>query len=251
MTEKNIPKIIHYCWFGKGDKPSNVKEYINTWKSKLPDYDIIEWNEENFNIDYCEFAKEAYALKKYAFVSDVARLYALYKYGGFYLDTDVEVLKSFNDLIEGKECIFGFEVGNRIATSFMASNKNNDLINKFLNIYQNKKFIDKKGNINLTPNVEYLTTILKERGLKENGEYQKLGDNIYIYPLEYFSPYDYVNCVNDASIRTYCVHYYAVSWLNKNAILKRKLKSILVKILGRDRLIKLRKIKNKIFHINN
>lgn len=246
MIEFNIPRVIHYCWFGNGEKPDYVVKYIQTWKAKLPDYEIIEWNESNFDINYCNFTAEAYSLKKFAFVSDVARLYALYNYGGFYLDTDVKVLKSFDDLIKGKKCIFGFEVENRIATSFMAATKNNEFINEFLESYKQKRFIYENGRLNITPNVEYLTNLLKEKGLKENGEYQVLEDLIFVYPLEYFSPYDYINCVDDSTKQTYCIHYFAVSWLNGNVIFKRKIKSILVKLIGKNRLINFRRIKNKI-----
>ncbi|MFQ9924820.1 MAG: glycosyltransferase family 32 protein [Beduini sp.] len=242
----SIPKIIHYCWFGKQDKPDYLMNYIQTWKDNLPDYEIIEWNESNFDFNFCQYSLDAYKTKKYAFVSDVARLYALFNYGGIYLDTDVEVLKSFSDLLLDKELILSFEIENRIATSFMAASKNNKTILEFLNIYKSKKFILDNGEFNLTPNVEYLTALLKKMGLVENGKFQKLENNIYIYPMDYFSPYDYINCINNSSELTYCIHHYAVSWLNKNVLLKRKIKVFLVKTIGKNGLISLRKLKNKI-----
>ena len=103
-----IPKIIHYCWFGGLDKPEKVQKYIDGWKNILPGYQIIEWNEKNFSIDYCRYTEEAYQRRKYAFVSDVARLYALKTYGGVYLDTDVEILKDFTSELDASE-IFSFE----------------------------------------------------------------------------------------------------------------------------------------------
>lgn len=244
--EETIPKIIHYCWFGYNVKPKNVIKYINDWKIKLPDYQIIEWNENNFDINFCKYSKEAYEVKKYAFVSDVARLYALYNYGGIYLDTDVEVLKSFDDLLENKKVILGFEVENKIATSFIAACKGNQLIEQFLNEYKNKKFILDNGEYNNVTNVIYLTDLLKKYGLKENGNFQKLDNDIYVYPSKFFSPYDYINCILEKSDLTYCIHHFEVSWLNRNAIVKRKIKTFLVKIIGKNMLIKLRSLKNTI-----
>lgn len=242
----SIPKIIHYCWFGSKNKPKYIIKYINEWKAKLPEYQIIEWNENNFDINYCKYSKEAYDEKKYAFVSDVARLYALYNYGGIYLDTDVEIVRSFDNIIKNKEIIFGFEEGERIATSFIASTPHNKVIYEFLNVYHNLPFILETDKYNLIPNVEYLTSILKEKGLKENGEFQLLENYIYIYPKEYFSPYDYINCVDEVTSNTYCIHHFAVSWLNKSTIIKKNLKTFFVRIFGKEKLIFLRKVKNKV-----
>lgn len=244
--ENTVPKIIHYCWFGHKKKPKNILKYINEWKNKLPDYQIVEWNESNFNVNYCKYSKEAYEAKKYAFVSDVARLYALYNYGGIYLDTDVEILKSFDDIIKDKKTVFSFEIGNRIATSFLASVPHNEIIFEFLNKYQSMSFIIEDNKYNLTPNVEYLTDLLKQKGLQENGEFQLLEKNIYVYPKEYFSPYDYINCVNESTDNTYCIHHYAVSWLNYTASIKRNLKTLYVKAFGKESLVMLRNIKNKL-----
>ena len=241
---KEIPKIIHYCWFGKKEKPKDILKYINKWGNILSDYQIVEWNEDNFDINVYKYTKQAYEEEKYAFVSDVARLHALYNYGGIYLDTDVEILKSFDDIIKDKKIIFGFEVGERIATSFIASIPHSEIIFEFLKIYKNMPFKLEDGKYNLTPNVEYLTTLLKNKGLKENGKFQLLENNIYVYPKEFFSPYDYINCVNEFTKNTYCIHHFTVSWLNRSALIKRNLKKIIVKILGKNNLIKLRNLKN-------
>ncbi|MCR0182866.1 hypothetical protein MKC97_08145 [[Clostridium] innocuum] len=241
-----IPKIIHYCWFGGSTKPDYVIKCIESWKEILPEYEIIEWNEDNFDIGYCVFSREAYEMKKYAFVSDITRLYALFHYGGIYLDTDVEVIKSFNDILENRSCILGYEIGDKIATSFIAAEKNNEMIGKFLKIYNEKKFISENNEQNIIPNVNYLTNLLLDRGLKLNGQYQELSNGIVVYPSTYFSPFDYINCVDDSNEQTYCIHHFAVSWLNKSALMKRKIKRIIVKFIGRNNLIKLRKIKNRI-----
>ena len=126
MENRNtkIPKIIHYCWFGNKQLSEMAKKCIASWKKQCPDYKIIEWNEENFDINCNTYVKEAYREKKWAFVSDVARLHALVNYGGIYMDTDVEVLKSLN-VILNNEAIIGFECDSRIQTGFMACVKFN------------------------------------------------------------------------------------------------------------------------------
>lgn len=113
-----IPKIVHYCWFGGKEKPEDVKKCIESWKQFLPEYQLMEWNEDNFDIERLQYTREAYTAGKYAFVSDVARVEALYQYGGVYMDTDVEVLKSFNPLLEA-QCILGMEEKEYVATSFI------------------------------------------------------------------------------------------------------------------------------------
>ena len=110
-----IPKKIHYCWFGGGSKPAEVLNYIEGWKEVMPDFEIIEWNEDNFDVNMMQFTKEAYEKKKYAFVSDVARLWALSEEGGLYFDTDIEAVKSFSDLLT-EPIIIGYEYKDRIGT---------------------------------------------------------------------------------------------------------------------------------------
>ena len=161
----SIPKIIHYCWFGGNEKPSKIKKCIESWKKFMPEFDIIEWNESNFDINALQYTKQAYEMKKYAFVSDVARLKALSMYGGIYFDTDVEVFKNFTQLLD-ERCILGFEEEEYIATSMMAAEPNNTLINRFLKIYDNIPFLDEEGNIIEGTNVSKLTDLLVEKGLK-------------------------------------------------------------------------------------
>lgn len=237
----SIPKIIHYCWFGGNEKPSKIKKCIESWKKFMPEFDIIEWNESNFDINALQYTKQAYEMKKYAFVSDVARLKALSMYGGIYFDTDVEVFKNFTPLLD-ERCILGFEEEEYIATSMMAVEPNNNLINSFLKIYDNIPFLDEKGNIIEGTNVSKLTDLLIEKGLKRENIYQKLDDNISIYPKEYFSPYVYPYGIYQITDNSYCVHHFFVSWQSKTVLLKRYLKMVIAKLIGLDNTKKIRKL---------
>ena len=237
----SIPKIIHYCWFGGNEKPKKVNKCIESWKKFMPEFEIIEWNESNFDINALQYTKQAYEMKKYAFVSDVARLNALNTYGGIYFDTDVEVFKNFTPLLNEK-CILGFEEEEYIATSMMAVEPNNNLINSFLKIYDNIPFLDEEGNIIEGTNVSKLTDLLVEKGLKRENIYQKLDDNISIYPKEYFSPYVYPYGIYQITDNSYCVHHFFVSWQSKTVLLKRYLKMVIAKLIGLDNTKKIRKL---------
>ncbi len=235
-----IPKVIHYCWFGKKDKPDIVNSCIDSWKRVLNDYEIIEWNEDNIDIESNMYIKQAYQSCKFAFVSDYVRLKVLYDYGGIYLDTDVEVFKSFNDLLEN-DSIWGFEEANYVATSTIGAQKGNELIGEFLDLYKNSIFIDKFGKLNQTTNVLIITELLYQKGIKMNGEYQQI-DKISIYPREYFSPYDYSNCRNFTTEYTYCIHYFYKSWLPLSQRIKSGIKYKIAKVIGGDNIARIRKI---------
>lgn len=224
-----IPKIIHYCWFGKKEKPKKIKDCINSWYQKLPDYQIIEWNESNFDYNILIYTREAYEAKKYAFVSDVARVKALYEIGGIYLDTDVMVYKSFNEILD-KSCVLGFEMGNYIATSFMACVPRHALMEEFYNLYTNISFYDSDGNIIGGTNVSKLTSMLEIKGLIRNNKLQVI-DDINIYPQEFFSPYNYAWEYSNKNSNTVCEHMFYVTWLSKKQHLKKKIKKIITVIL--------------------
>ncbi|MBM7604649.1 hypothetical protein JOC75_002652 [Metabacillus crassostreae] len=243
MNEKTnkIPKIIHYCWFGGKEKPDIVKKCIASWEIQLSGYEIREWNENNFDINSNRYVKEAYEFGKFAFVSDYARVYALYHFGGIYLDTDVEVFKSFDDLLH-HESFWGYEQENYIATSTIGSRKRNKLIQLFLDSYNQKCFVNKDGSFNDLTNVAIVSEILKSRGLKMNGQYQELGDIGTFYPQTYFSPYDYINCRKFITENTYAMHHFYKSWLPPKARFKSNVKSVVAKVIGGDNMAKIRKI---------
>lgn len=235
-----IPKRIHYCWFGKGEKPDIVKKCILTWKSILTEYEIIEWNEDNFDINCNKYVNEAYEAKKYAFVSDYVRVYALYNYGGIYLDTDVQVFKKFDDLLDN-ESIWGFEQENYIATSTIGSEKGNKIIEDFLKLYRNMSFYKKDGTYNDLTNVSMITNLLIQRGVNMDGKYQQI-EGAAFYPQAYFSPYDYINCKKLITEDAYCMHHFYKSWLPYKLRIKSKLKECLAQIIGGDNISKIREL---------
>lgn len=240
---EGIPKIIHYCWFGKNEKPSIVKKCIESWKRVLVDYEIKEWNEENFNINDNTFVRQAYDARKFAFVSDYVRIYALYNYGGIYLDTDVEVFKNFDDLLDN-ESFWGFEEKNFIATSTIGSRKGNNFLKQFLDSYSRKKFIKDDGSIDTLTNVAVVSKMMESIGVKLNGSYQEIEGIGVFYPQEYFSPYDYINCYSKATENTYTIHHYYKSWLPPSTRLKTIIKKNLARIIGGHNIEKARKIIN-------
>ncbi|MEK3796909.1 capsular polysaccharide synthesis protein [Peribacillus sp. FSL H8-0477] len=240
MELKKIPKIIHYCWFGGKEKPDIVKKCQDSWHVFLREYEIIEWNEENFDLTINPYVLEAYQAGKYAFVSDYVRVHSLFNHGGIYLDTDVEVFKSFDNLLH-HESFWGFEQENYIATSTIGSKQGNTLIKEFLDSYQNKHFKQDDGSLDDSTNVAIVTEILEKWGLLKNGEYQEIIDIGVFYPQTYFSPYDYINCRTFMTKNTYTLHHFYKSWLPARTRIKSQIKVYAAKIIGGDNIAKIRK----------
>ena len=225
-----IPKIIHYCWFGGKEKPKCVLKMINSWKKHCPDYEIKEWNELNFDISINQYCKEAYQSGKWAFVSDVARLYALHTEGGIYLDTDVELIKPLDEFLNQK-AFAGFEGTEWVGTNIIGAEIGNEMIEEFFSLYNDRTFINYDGTLNTTTNVERLTALLEENyRLIKNGNTQDL-DSIRIFSTDYFCPYDYINGELKCTSNTHSIHWYSQSWIKRNAI-ERKIKQFYHKILG-------------------
>ena len=236
---ETIPKIIHYCWFGNNEKPRSVLKYIQGWKEKLSDYKFIEWNESNFDIECCNYVSQAYKAKKFAFVADYARLKALYEHGGIYLDTDVEVVQSFNELIEENcaDLILGFEEKNWVCTSTIIAKKENIFIKYFLNSYMNKQFISNNGKNDTTTNVNIMTNLLIDFGLTQENKTQKLkfkNSTIIVLDQQYFSPMDYINRIDNRTKKTIVVHHYDITWGKNREFIIRFFKLFIVKVLGRN-----------------
>ncbi|KHE69239.1 glycosyl transferase [Halobacillus sp. BBL2006] len=242
--ERAIPKIIHYCWFGGKEKPKIVKHCLKSWDKYLSDYELKEWNEQNFDIYSNKYVKEAYDAGKFAFVSDYVRLFVLFYEGGIYLDTDVEVFKPFDDLLFN-ESFWGFEQENYIATSTIGARKHHSFIKRFLDTYEEKNFINESGAFNLVTNVAAVTDLLKGKGLILNGEYQYIEGVGGFYPQTYFSPFDYINYrrLNDET--TYAMHYFHKSWMPVNVKIKTGIKRTLSSVIGGSNIYKLRRLMNK------
>ena len=219
-----IPKIIHYCWFGRNEKPEKIQKCIESWKIHLSDYQIIEWNEDNFDYNLLTYTKDAYNAKKYAFVSDVARVKALYEMGGIYLDTDVMDYQNFDSILK-HNCVLGFEMSNYIATSFMACVPKHYLMKDFYKLYLDLQFYDENGNIISGTNVSKLTNMLADKGLIKNNKLQQI-DDIIIYPTDYFSPYNYAWEYSSKNDKTICEHMFYVSWMSKRQQIKKKIKKL-------------------------
>ena len=240
MQEK-IPKIIHYCWFGRSEKPEIVKKCIQSWKNILTDYEIIEWNEDNFDINSNKYVKEAYENKKYAFVSDYVRVKVLYNMGGIYLDTDVEVYKSLDEFLE-EESFWGFEEKNYIATSTIGARSGNRLIKQFLDFYEGKSYTEMAKDVETSTNVQIVTRIFKEIGFEMNGERQSIDNIGTIYPQEYFSPYDYINYYDKKTDKTYTMHHFYKSWVSPKDKMKSNIKKALAKTIGGKNIARIRGI---------
>lgn len=245
MKKNKIPKIIHYCWFGRGEKPKIVNQCIESWKVIMPDYEISEWNEDNFDISCNEFVRDAYVAKKYAFVSDYVRVYALNRYGGIYLDTDVRTFRNFDEFLK-EDSFWGFEEKRFVATSTIGAAKDNKIIKMFLDSYEDKKFQIENGQGIALTNVRVVSEILSDLGYKMDGTKQRIEGLGTIYPQEYFSPYDYINCVDTSTNKTVAIHYFYKSWIPHNVRLKEAIKKVLVNFIGREKMNRLRELKDKI-----
>lgn len=228
-----IPKIIHYCWFGGKPKPQKVLECIETWKKYLPDFKIMEWNESNFDYRKIKYTREAYAVKKYAFVSDVARLYALYEFGGVYFDTDICAVKKIDQALLQNESFLGYEFNNQVGTGVMATVLHAQWVKDFLNFYTKQSFITLGGNLKLKPNTEILVSILCNYGCKFDGKNDIIGTNIHLYPYDILCAKNYQTGKIEKTTNTFVIHDYQGTWAKvekANGFLFR-LKNLFIKFL--------------------
>lgn len=208
-----IPKKIHYCWFGRSKKPDIALKCIESWKKKLPDYEIKEWNEDNFDLSHFSYTQEAYDARKFAFVTDVVRLYALYTEGGIYMDTDVEVLGSLDKFLN-HIAFSGFEDETHVPTGIMASEKGGKWVYDNMNYYLNRHFIKEDGSFDITTNVTIITNYMLEKGLNQNNTFQDFPYLITLYPKDVFCPKSYINGKIYLTENTVTIHHFAGSWLS-------------------------------------
>ncbi|MBQ0164143.1 MAG: glycosyl transferase [Bacteroidales bacterium] len=230
-----IPKTIHYCWFGRGPKNELAIKCIKSWKKFLPDYEIKEWNEDNFDVNLYPYAKEALENRKFAFVTDVVRLYALYTEGGVYMDTDVEVLKTYNPFLH-LTMFSGFETDGNVPTGMMAAEKGSIWTKELLDQYDTRHFVLDDGSFDMTTNTTVITNYMLTKGLILNNKYQDFPDLCTMYPAEYFCPKDHTTGKIHITDKTVCIHHFAGSWVNHTwwDSTRHKLKVLLVNIVGEN-----------------
>lgn len=223
-----IPKVIHYCWFGRNPLPESAVKCINSWRKFMPDYEIKEWNEDNFDVNAIPYTAEAYQAKKYAFVSDYARFLILYQYGGVYFDTDVELIKPIDDIVE-KGAFMGFEqmcvvvpkdlIGYPLIAPGLGIGveAEHPFYKRLLDYYEGIHFLDQDGNIiNMADTIVVHTTrMLVKEGLEKSGSMQQIA-GIWLYPEDYFNPLDDLTGRVKKTANTRSIHWYARTWQDRH-----------------------------------
>ena len=247
-----IPKKIHYCWFGRNPKPKLAQKCMQSWHKYCNDYEIVEWNEDSFDLEAAPlYVKQAYEAKKWAFVTDYVRLYALYYHGGIYMDTDVEVTKPFNRFLKLKG-FSGFEDEISVPTGIMAAEAGHPLIKEWLDEYDDKLFLLPDGSMNMETNVLAITHSMVRHGLKLDNTLQTVADYTF-YPKDYFCPKSAADGLIYRTKNTHTIHHFAGSWMP--ADMKKKFrneqifqliiyvpKRILKLILGKERFLKFKRL---------
>lgn len=214
-----IPKIIHYCWFGNGEMPEKDKKNIEGWKKLNPDYKIIRWDEHNYDVNKNVYMKECYSVPKWGFVPDYARTDIIYQYGGFYFDTDVELLKPLDDFLH-ESCIMGFEKADSVNHGHgFAAEKGNPIIKELLDYYTDLHFINSDGSLNMTASPVYITQLLVKHGLKLNGK-EQIVDGVHVYPVDFFCPKDYLTGEVNITPNSIGIHHFNLSWMNEEDVKK-------------------------------
>lgn len=235
-----IPRIIHYCWFGRGPMPELARQCIESWHKFMPDYEYKLWNEDNFDVYSNQYVKEAYEAKKFAFVTDYVRLYALYTEGGIYMDTDVEVLKPYDDLLF-LTAFTGYEGSKTYppVTGTIASVAGGEWVAEQLASYDNARFLNPDGSLDLTTNTTRISRIMRQGGFIQNGKKQ-VYKGMHIFPVEYFCPRQTTGEVLITE-NTYCDHHFMGTWNGK------KDNNWLSRVFGSKGSILLIKMKRKFF----
>lgn len=245
--QAKIPKVIHYCWFGRNPLPESAHKCITSWRKYLPDYEIKEWNEDNFDVNIIRYTREAYEAKKYAFVSDYARFKILYEHGGLYFDTDVEVIKPMDDIVAAGP-FMGIEVPTNgekpplVAPGLgIGVYKGTPFYKNLLDYYHDLNFLNEDGSPNPVTVVKHTTKVLVDNGLKNTNDIQKV-DDIWIYPPDYFNPLNDNTGVLTITDNTRSIHWYTKSWRKpKNKVLTKIIK-LCHRYFGENSFVWLRKL---------
>lgn len=234
-----IPKIIHYIWFGRNPYSDKIQRCIDSWQKFLPDYEFMLWNEDTFDIsNSCEFVKQAFENKKWAFVSDYVRVWALNKFGGIYLDTDVEVRKPLDGFLNNPMVLGTDELGH--LTAFMASEPYHPFWRRIIDRYHAMKFVNPDGSFNMTVNNSYLENELAVLGYVIENKEQHIKDGIAIYPDDWFHAADHMTGILHITNNTYTIHWHTLTWCDTSTHVNRFIRvKILGKLIGRKRANKL------------
>ena len=234
-----IPKIIHYCWFGRNPLPASAQKCIASWRKYLPDYEIKEWNEDNFDVNSIPYTQQAYEAKKYAFVSDYARFWILYHKGGLYFDTDVEIVANLDEII-ARGPFMGIEQGASHEGKPMVApglglgvEAGHPFYQRMLQVYIGQNFINADGSYNNMTIVTYTTQELYHRGMKPSEDMQEV-EGIWIYPADYFCPMDSTTGIITKTKRTVAIHHYDCSWMDHSSMSFRihQLKNCIYRMIG-------------------
>ena len=250
-----IPPKVHYIWLGKGQKSNLSHICINSWKEKLSGYEIIEWSEDNLDLDAIalknRFFAECRKRKLWAYMADYLRLYVLYREGGIYFDTDIEVKRDFSDKLAGAKFVIAFELPDSLMTGFFAAQKGNPAVKEILDYYDRTSFYNADGSMQLTPNPIIFARETAKFGLVFNGQYQEIGDGMRIFPNEVFGGYNVYDMIYTITENTVLVHHYTASWRTVREEIPVKLKKLMLKLFGVEFFRFMRKVKHKILKIED
>lgn len=241
-----IPKIIHYCWFGGNPLPESAKLCIESWKKYLPGYEIREWNESNFDVNSIPYTADAYADRKYAFVSDYARFQILHQYGGVYFDTDVEAVAGMDDILS-KGPFMAWETpsndGNyKIAPGLgLAAEPKMPIYEEILNGFEHLDYFTQNGERNNYSMIPMVTDILEKHGMVKDGTLQEIC-NLTLYPYDYFCPMNSLTGIITKTENTRTIHHYTMSWLSKRAQKRLKVTRLFRRFLGNGTFERIKKL---------
>lgn len=230
-----IPKKIHYCWLGGKTLPPLAVKCLESWKKYCPDFEIIRWDESNYDFAKHPYMKQAFDAKKWGFVPDYARLEIIYQHGGIYLDTDVEIIRDLTPLLTNK-CFMGFEENSVLALGLgFGAEAGHPILKEMMADYDNYSFVLPNGKLNLLPSPAIQTTFLRKNYAlqDDNGEIQKLDKDITIYPKEYLCPYDPFYKKMSVTKKTFTIHHYDGSWVPLRYVISSCLHRYVELILGK------------------
>ncbi len=220
-AEPVIPRKIHYCWFGRKEMPEILQKNVDTWEKLCPDYEIIRWDEDNYDVSKIPFVREAFEHKKFGFVTDVARLDILYRYGGIYMDTDVTLLKGLDELLYQEAFVSVEKWGNINTGGGCGAVQSHPMMKKMLTYRSGFHFSFADGSLNIETNGLYETVPFVEAGMRIDNTAQRV-EGVTVYPSWVFHPYDYMSCKNELQEDTFGIHHFYGGWMEKDDLQNRK-----------------------------